>query len=340
MISLLAAVFAAPSHVLVAADVVVETLLTGLRSPGGVAIRPAESNDRYEIFVAESGAGRVIRIWNYEPNSPSDVITGFPLTSLGESGIRVGPIGLLFIDQSHLIVGASGSDSARVALFELPDQPESISFEQEKQQIELGTNGRTRNHIYAFARTCANNAVPDAIMITCFADDHTGEVRKLSLREGILGDTQPIGAFGNEAKPTIPAAIAVADSGFVVVSWVGSLEVPHDSRLTFINPTNGSRSMELSTDLNDVVGLAYSPKSGNLYAADVAWMNADVGGVFRIDDASEPGTPKCKTVRIADVLQPSALAFGPDGALYVTAMGESSDVTADDGKLLRITGEL
>jgi hypothetical protein len=45
-------------------------------------------------------------------------------------------------------------------------------------------------------------------------------------------------------------------------------------------------------------------------------------------------------VKVADVARPSALAFGPDGALYVTAFGKPTDHESATGVLLKLTGEL
>ena len=86
----------------------------------------------------------------------------------------------------------------------------------------------------------------------------------------------------------------------------------------------------MATNLKQLVGLAYSPTSGSLYAADFA------GGIHRIDDASEPGRPACRTVKVADVSKPTALAFAPDGALYVVTFGSADD----DGTLEVVTGNL
>jgi hypothetical protein len=341
MALLSSALFAAvPSAHTAADELVIETLLTGLNNPCGVAVRPSDSNDRYEIFVADSGAGRIIRVSSDEPNTASDVITGFPTAALAKSALAVGPIGLLFLDHNSLIVGASGSNGAQVLLFELSNQSESTTSDQAKQQVEILAGEPSRNHIFALARTRANDVVTDAIVLTCFADDHSGDVRKIPLRAETLAEPKPFAAADDVSAANVPAAITLGESGHPVVGWVGSLESPRDSRLIFYNPINGSRSIELSTELYDVLGLAYSPKSGNLYAVDAAWMNAAEGGVFRVDDASEPGTPQCKTVKIAELPRPTALAFGPDGALYISALGDVNGESKRDGKLFKITGDL
>src|SRR4029078_12971720 len=52
-------------------------LLGGLNSPQDVAIRPEGSGESYEVFVAEIGAGRVVKILSSKPEKRIDVIAGF-----------------------------------------------------------------------------------------------------------------------------------------------------------------------------------------------------------------------------------------------------------------------
>jgi hypothetical protein len=108
-----------------------------------------------------------------------------------------------------------------------------------------------------------------------------------------------------------------------------------DGRLMFINPIDGAVELELRIELQHIVALAYSPLSGRLYGADFG-AAAGRGGVYRIDDASAPGKPACRVVKIADLTRPTALAFAPDGALYVTTFGTAES----DGSLQVLTGDL
>jgi hypothetical protein len=321
-----------------AEGVLIETVLTGLTRPCGVTVRPGESADRYEILIADTGTGRVLRIWDDEPSATADVISGFTTATPRPNRFPVGPTGLVFVDRTHLVVGISNSEAAAVQIFELADQLASLAADHAKQQVTFAANGHNLSHVHAFARTRANDAVSDDLLLTCFGDG-TGEVRKLPLIAGTLTELERFADSRDELKKDSPLAVTVGEGGYVVVGWVGSLEVPEDSRLVFYNPKNGARLMELPTKLYDVAALAYSPKSGNLYAADMAWMKHQHGGVFRIDDASEPRTAKCNAVKIADAHRPTALAFAPDDALYVTAWGDMSG-DAPRGVLLRITGDL
>jgi hypothetical protein len=45
-------------------------------------------------------------------------------------------------------------------------------------------------------------------------------------------------------------------------------------------------------------------------------------------------------VRVAKATHATALAFGPDGALYVTAVSDASADQVNRGVLLKITGDL
>jgi DNA-binding beta-propeller fold protein YncE len=320
-------------------DISVETLLRGLNNPCGVSIRPSESSEPFEIFVAESGAGRIIRITS-GPEKPSaaDVVTGFSVTELGDGGLPVGPIGLLFLDRRRLVVGVSNADSASVQLFELADDQAPLRPDSTKQEIKLKSARDIPNHVYAIARTRANETVRDALVITRFDNGQSGELQSIGLRADTLDEFAKFAEAVDSSKGS-PAAISIGEGGYVVVGWVGSLAKPGDSRLAFYNPASGKLLMELTTDLYDILGLAYSPRTGNLYAADAAWMDTKRGGVFRIDAAPAPGSSKCSVQKIADVLRPSALAFGPDGALYVTAFGNIENEDSP-GVLVKITGNL
>jgi DNA-binding beta-propeller fold protein YncE len=87
--------------------------------------------------------------------------------------------------------------------------------------------------------------------------------------------------------------------------------------------------MQVPTDLRRIVALAYSPKSGNLYVANSPTTDDNHSGIYRIDRLNKADASACTAVRIADVRSPTALAFAPDGALYVTTTGDLQKITGD-----------
>lgn len=100
--------------------------------------------------------------------------------------------------------------------------------------------------------------------------------------------------------------------------------------------------LNLETGLYDISGLAYSPKTGLLYATDFAWMSIGDGGLFRLDSEMKTAGAGVKTVKIASLDKPTALAFAPDGTLYITVVGPKKDDenAPKEGKLLKIPAGL
>ncbi|HJQ81780.1 MAG TPA: hypothetical protein VJ828_17580, partial [Lacipirellulaceae bacterium] len=105
----------------VADEVSVETVLTGLSHPASVAIRPGGTAERYEVFVADSGAQRVVKISSNNPGRSTDVITGFPdASATGKRLTKGNPFCLLFLDEKHLVAGIAGAPP-ELRLYELTE---------------------------------------------------------------------------------------------------------------------------------------------------------------------------------------------------------------------------
>jgi hypothetical protein len=87
--------------------------------------------------------------------------------------------------------------------------------------------------------------------------------------------------------------------------------------------------------------LAYSPRSGNLYALDLAWSDAKEAGLYRIDASRQDGQMSAKAVKIASLEKPTALAFASDGTLYITLLGAAAEGAKEKpGQVVKITGDL
>ena len=150
-------------------ELVAETILHNLHRPCGVAVRPGGTADRYDVFVADSGAGRVVRWSNLKPKQASEVVTGFQTHRAADPFHQTGPLALWFLDPGLLVVGTSrdgGGDLVRA--YELPDDDSVLSAEvardatAPRDEKEGAIEGAT---CFAMARSRANEFVPDMLVL-------------------------------------------------------------------------------------------------------------------------------------------------------------------------------
>lgn len=317
-----------------------ETIHNELDNPGGLAIRSGSAKTGpHEIFIAESGAGRVIRVATDEPQQIDEVITGFSQGSFGDDPTyRVGPLGLAFLTRSKLIVAGGSADTGKntIGVFALPEDGAPLTAVELDHSVGPIKTGASTDQgepiLFGLAST-------DIALFTTWAEESQGWVLKSGIESNRLAYLQPFVSTKNATGVGRPTGIAVIPSPrppFLVVAQMGSFETPHDSLLSFFIPSSGDLAMSLPTGLHDIIALAYSP-SGQLYALDFSWADEAAGGVYRLDDARVDGRQACRPVRIAAVTRPAALAFAPDGSLYVAAFGEGEN--ARQGLLVKITGE-
>ena len=325
------------------ADFETKVLLTDLDNPTGLAVRPTQAkHGPYELYIAESGAGRVVRVSTDAPKKLEKVIVGFPLGVFGgEAEYTIGPVSLAFISRAKLVVGAKGEGEGDdfLASYNLPANGDSQSADEQDHSVgpldakitsqQLGF--RTHIDCLQFAGLAISGT-------KCFATtggyDSRGWVVKADIEANRLAHLRPFIEMKKKVGFGGPAGIAVIPPprpAYLVVALVGSHETPHDCRLAYFVPATGELVMNLPTGLHDITSLAYSP-SGQLYAADFSWLGGQAGSVYRIDDARIDGRQTCRAVKIASVFQPYGLAFAPDGSLFVTSFGE--------GKVIKITGDL
>lgn len=301
------------------ADTAVDTVVSDLHRPRGIAVRPGGTADKFEVFVADTGSGRILRWSNQSPDKTSVVVEGFAANQAADAVGQTGPTAVGFFDPGLLVVGATqDKDGSLLRAYELQDGDKVLAAAAASEATSKYNrmNGATCT---SFARARVNEFVPDRLFLALRRDDGSRELWSARVQAGTIHEPKPFGS-GTAADPR---AVAISNTGRVVVADA-------DGKLYFYSPVDGEVELALTTDLKQPMSLTYNPSTGALCAADFA------GGVYRIDDASQPGTAACRTVKVAEVSRPTALAFAPDGLLYVLTLGTNDD----NGTLSIITGDL
>lgn len=312
------------------------TVLSGIDNPCGVAVQGATGH----VFIAaHSGVHR------FDPKSGKAhvEISGFPTDIYGKGPkYNIGPLGLAFWDDEHLIVGDGSRPDGEelVRIYKVGKDSPHKDHEPIKEDAAVATLGpikaseETAKGEGNFYGVATNGKV---IFVTCNGDDTKGWIAKSTAMAGKPGELKLSIAtkVATEVDAPVPAIFS-PDGKDLVVGQMGEVTDPAgDSLLTIYDPDTGKLKKSYKTGLNDIAGLAYSPKTGKLYATDYSWRDAKVGGLFRLDISGDT----VKAVKIASLDKPTALAFDKNGTLYVAVFGtvpEGSDKPA--GSLVKFDG--
>lgn len=314
-----------------AQDSKVEEVVGGLSNPCGVAVQPGTGT----VFITDSANGRICRV--LKGGKLEDVITGSPKDVYGKGPYYdIGPLGLVFSsDGKSLIVGDGGYKDGEecVRVYPVPAEGKpALNYEKDASQklgpLTPADGVLGEGNLYAFALS------PSALYVTCNGDDTKGWVAKADVNGTKFGKLERWLPTKEMVEVDAPVGITLNKQGDIVVGQCGEVNKPQDSLLTFYSAKTGKMLMNLETKLYDITGLAYSPTTGLLYATDFAWMKPEEGGLFRLD-ASNGGV---KVTKIVSLDKPTALAFAPDGTLYITVVGPKgeNENAPKQGKLLKI----
>ena len=312
------------------------TVLDNLDNPCGIAVQPETGT----VFVAVSGAGKVIRLID---GQPQEVIVEFPSDTYGEGPkYKIGPLGLAFIDKDTLVVGGGGLPDGEeiVRIYKLPAAgAEPLKADA---MVRLGPLA-AEDKIPGEGNFYAVVAAKTAILATSNGDDEKGWIAKADIKSpGEYGELTRFVATKTAVKTNAPVAMTLSPREEIVVGQMGTIKDAQDSLLSFYKLADGSLLLNLPTGLFDITGLAYGAAKGNakkshLYAIDFAWMDASKGGLFRLDAAEDDkGKQSIKPLRLATLDKPTAMAFDKDGGLLVTVFGTAQEGDEKKpGKLIR-----
>ncbi|HZZ73702.1 MAG TPA: hypothetical protein VFE24_15735 [Pirellulales bacterium] len=320
-------------------------LLTGLDTPWSVAVQPST----FDVFVSESGAGRVIRTTPGDKKEPQPFITGFATKSYGQNPTyKVGPLGLAFIDREMLVVGGGdlGLGADLVRIYSVPERDkeklplgvdDTKSFGEGKSNGKLGpvaagSLSKTGEGLYFSVAANATN-----IFAIGQGDPEKGWILKADLVAGKPGPlSTTFCSTKKEGDVSLPFCLTLSKRGEVVVGTRSPADKPHSAVLAFYHGRNGKLLLQMNTGLNEIAGLAYSAH-GNLYAIDASPHEPAQAGLYRLDDN---GKGAVKPVKIAALDRPTSLAAMPDGtALLVTILGKyPADSNDKPGQLLQFKG--
>jgi hypothetical protein len=309
-----------------------EVVADGLMNPSFVSFRPGSG----ELTICDTGNGRVLLIG--EDGSRHALIQGMaveywkPMPD-GQDLYRVGPLSAVWINDSTLAVTDGG----------MPDGQEAVIF----------------FHISGYAaeeRGRTNTIGPT----TDLADDKgEGNLTGMSLsadgrRLWVCGQGSDVRTWLLRAdieQRTLETFIAAGDhdtgarAPMQALPWRGNVLVVYSGESAVNDGMIIEWDIERRVPLNiwklpelvDPMGLAQIPGTANEFVvADNNWdlRQVNQGKLARVRLLDE-GRKELKI--IADrLLGPVHCAFGPDGRLYVTSLGEEFD--SDKGKVLAISG--
>ncbi|MCA9208464.1 MAG: hypothetical protein KDA55_08925 [Planctomycetales bacterium] len=304
-----------------AAEPTATTTLKGLNNPCGIAIQPETG----VVFVSDSGAGKVVKLVD---GKAVDVITDFPIDVYGKGPkYNIGPLGLAFIDQKTLVVGGGGlvDGEELLRIYEVGDEAIKADKMVNSFKLEATDEIKGEGNFYGVAVT------KEAVFVTCNGDDTKGWVGKAAIKGSKVESFVRSIATKEAVNVDAPVGVTISPRGEVVIGQMGEISVPNDGLVSFYGASDGKLLLNVETGLSDITALAYSPKSEQLYATDFSWHDTSMGGLFQLVSKREDGKQTVDAKKVTSLDKPTAMAFGEDGTLYITVIGEPGK-----GKLLKI----
>ncbi|MEM8865445.1 MAG: hypothetical protein AAGF31_07845 [Planctomycetota bacterium] len=313
----------------------VTPIAEGLDQPVGLVVRPAALDTRNDqtvdqLFVCEAATGRVLSA-TIGRNDSADFV---PVTMLVDAGgASAAPTAAWFLDRQTLLVAVNeANDQERgIRVLQISDGP--VAAVTREQQIGELLPQKAPVLVGSYRSLAAGSRY-----VYCAFQSVDGGGRLLRARHtaGGVSGLRLLATAEGAPDEAAPVALAMNDRGYLVAVY-SPIDPQAPSQLAFIAPeliAGVGLPVLLDLDLASVVAISYSPMprpvERRLYA-----LAAD--GLYRIDAAiDERGRSATRTTKLAELTDPTAMAFAADGTLYVAVRGS----IAAEGSVVRIDGEL
>ncbi len=326
--------FAASASPVPAQSLTVETVLTGLAAPSSIALQP----DTNTVFIAESGKQRIIRVVD---GKIEEVVTGFgkPGSDGAAATDSTTPLAIAFLDATTLLVGtgSEGDHADRVLAFTVPE-PGADAVDAVEGRL-YGGSLEAEGDLPAEGDFCAFAVRDELVYVAGRGDAAQGWIGAIERTDAELSGFRREFPSNVEGGTGWPGCLAVTGGGYIVVGRGGSVEKPGDGRLCFFHK-DGKRWAAYQTGLTNIVALAYSPLRTRLFALDDGRGGGDQpGGLFKLVRI-RGNTEQCEARRVEglDLVRPRAMAFDPEGILYLVQQGQAAEGPAEPASsLLKIT---
>jgi hypothetical protein len=275
-----------------------------------------------------------------------EVVHGFAAAETSRpDALRVGLLGLTFLDSRWLMIGAGGQGFGVDTLFlvQVPDVGgQSTSIDSAVRIGPLAAEGKSAA-VGEFAQLMSTSTV---VFVSGIDAARQSWLIAAPIRE--TNEPASVPEFGRLTRlvpvsqaAAAPPAIAISPRGELLVGEPGNIGETPDSRLRFYRQGDGKLLLDLATGLYDIAAIAYgAPQSPTnkrqLYALDMALSSPEAAGLYRLESQLQGGTLSVRPVQILQLDRPTAMALAPDGSLYITLAGTTApSENGRPGKLLR-----
>jgi hypothetical protein len=335
---------------------------SGFNNPRGLKFGP----DGY-LYIAEGGTGgsnstagcceQVV-----PPVGPyTGSITGSRISKINPNGVRTTAVDNLPSSQTSADSGSLISGAADVSFIgntlyillggagcshgvpQVPAQPNGV--------IRVNANGTldliANLSAFLMANPVKNPNPPDFepdgtwySMIMARGDGHQVDLYAVEPNHGELDRITPDGQISRVADISasyghiVPTAIATSDNDKF---YVGSLGISGPGSAKIYEISKDGHTRIVAEGLDGVLGVAFDSRH-RMYVLETtdATGNPGTGKVVRVDHPDGGLHDRDQTVIASGLFFPTAMTFGPDGALYVSNVGFGAPPDGE-GQILRIT---